>query len=100
MFEVARSDDFVALVIKYQTLSINFSDSLSIHSDDDPYDEMEKPTVPKFHGSTYNTLRGGDMYKPVSHTAAAAPSPPTGKKTAVCNSGKTILKCVHFIIND
>ncbi|KAJ9583748.1 hypothetical protein L9F63_021911 [Diploptera punctata] len=47
-------------------------DSLSIHSDDDPYDELENPAPPKFHGSTYNTLRGGEIYRPAAnHTAAA-----------------------------
>lgn len=32
-------------------------DSSSIHSDEDTYDDLDKPTVPKFHGSTYNTYR-------------------------------------------
>lgn len=62
-------------------------DSLSIHSDDDPYDELEKPAVPKFHGSTYNTLRGGDIYRPpVNHTSPPAPASPTGPGTAYCPS--------------
>ncbi|KAJ9593796.1 hypothetical protein L9F63_027559, partial [Diploptera punctata] len=62
-------------------------DSLSIHSDDDPYDELEKPAPPKFHGSTYNTLRGGEIYRPAAnHTAAAAPASPTGPAAAYCSS--------------
>lgn len=32
-------------------------DSSSIHSDEDTYDDLDKATVPKFHGSTYNTYR-------------------------------------------
>lgn len=32
-------------------------DSSSIHSDEDTYDDLDKPTAPKFHGSTYNTYR-------------------------------------------
>lgn len=32
-------------------------DSSSIHSDEDTYDDLDKPTPPKFHGSTYNTYR-------------------------------------------
>ncbi|GJQ66964.1 bib [Trypoxylus dichotomus] len=32
-------------------------DSSSIHSDEDTYDDLDKPAAPKFHGSTYNTYR-------------------------------------------
>jgi hypothetical protein len=29
----------------------------SIHSDEDTYDDLDKPAAPKYHGSTYNTYR-------------------------------------------
>ena len=32
-------------------------DSSSIHSDEDTYDDLNKSTAPKFHGSTYNSYR-------------------------------------------
>lgn len=37
-------------------------DSSSVHSDEDTYDDLDKP-APKFHGSTYNT------YRPAPNTA-------------------------------
>lgn len=32
-------------------------DSSSIHSDEDTYDDLDKPPGSKFHGSSYNTYR-------------------------------------------
>lgn len=42
--------------IRKQKDSID-GDSSSIHSDEDTYDDLDKPAGPKFHGSTYNTYR-------------------------------------------
>lgn len=54
-------------------------DSSSIHSDEDPYDELDKPAAPKFEGSTYNTLRGADIYRPAgNHGGPPTPASPTG----------------------
>ncbi|XP_069704193.1 neurogenic protein big brain-like isoform X2 [Periplaneta americana] len=62
-------------------------DSSSIHSDEDPYDELDKPAAPKFHGSTYNTLRGADIYRPaVNHGGPPTPASPTGPGNAYCPS--------------
>ncbi|KAL3289457.1 hypothetical protein HHI36_022881 [Cryptolaemus montrouzieri] len=33
-------------------------DSSSIPSDEDTYDDLDKPNAPRFHGSTYNNYRG------------------------------------------
>lgn len=41
-------------------------DSSSIHSDEDTYDDLDKPAGPKFHGSTYNT------YRPTAATGASS----------------------------
>nr|CAD7407687.1 unnamed protein product [Timema cristinae] len=45
-------------------------DSSSIHSDEDPYDDLDKPAAPKFHGSTYNTLRATEVYRPTGNQGA------------------------------
>lgn len=48
------------------------ADSSSIHSDEDTYDELDKPR------STYNTLRsvqpGGPLYGPVANLTPASPN--------------------------
>ncbi|KDR15027.1 Neurogenic protein big brain, partial [Zootermopsis nevadensis] len=62
-------------------------DSSSIHSDEDPYDELDKPAAPKFEGSTYNTLRGADIYRPAgNHGGPPTPASPTGPSNAYCPS--------------
>ncbi|XP_068085439.1 neurogenic protein big brain [Anabrus simplex] len=62
-------------------------DSSSIHSDEDPYDELDKPVAPKFHGSTYNTLRGTDLYRPaVNQPGPPTPASPSGPGNVYCAS--------------
>ncbi|XP_046992079.1 neurogenic protein big brain-like isoform X1 [Schistocerca americana] len=62
-------------------------DSSSIHSDEDPYDELEKPSGPKFNGSTYNTLRATDLYRSaVNQAGPPTPASPTGPGNAYCPS--------------
>lgn len=59
-------------------------ESSSIHSDEDTYDDLDKPVAPKFHGSTYNTYRpagpvnGPSGYCP-SLTSASLYSAPASK---------------------
>ncbi|PSN40507.1 hypothetical protein C0J52_11690 [Blattella germanica] len=68
-------------------VSGHYKHSSSIHSDEDPYDELEKPAAPKFHGSAYNTLRGADIYRPaVNHGGPPTPASPTGPGNAYCPS--------------
>ncbi|RZC37210.1 neurogenic protein big brain [Asbolus verrucosus] len=59
-------------------------DSSSIHSDEDTYDDLDKPSAPKFHGSTYNTYRpSGTTTAPpgycASLTSASLYSAPASK---------------------
>lgn len=58
-------------------------ESSSINSDEDTYDDLDKPAAPKFHGSTYNTYRpsgapGPPGYCP-SLTTASLYSAPAAK---------------------
>jgi hypothetical protein len=54
-------------------------DSSSIHSDEDPYDELDKPAAPKFEGSAFNTVRSADIYRPpLNHGGPQTPASPTG----------------------
>ncbi|XP_063218828.1 neurogenic protein big brain-like [Bacillus rossius redtenbacheri] len=41
-------------------------DASSIHSDEEPYDEMDKPSGAKFQVSTYNSLRASEPCRPLS----------------------------------
>lgn len=78
-------------------------DSSSIRSDEDTYDDLDKPVPPKFHGSTYNTYRSanGDRgnpsgYCPSLTTGSLYSAPPTklerveslygGTKSLYCKS--------------
>lgn len=81
----------------------NDAESSSIHSDEDAYDDLDKPIPPKFHGSTFNTYRppvgGGNApsgYCPSLTSASLYSSPPTklerveslyaGSKSLYCKS--------------
>lgn len=81
----------------------NEADSSSIHSDEDAYDDLDKPVPPKFHGSTFNTYRppvgGGNAasgYCPSLTSASLYSAPPTklerveslyvGSKSLYCKS--------------
>lgn len=58
-------------------------DSSSIHSDEDPYDELDKPAAPKFEGSAFNTMHTADIYRPaVNHGGPQTPASPTGMSYA------------------
>lgn len=81
----------------------NDAESSSIHSDEDAYDDLDKPVAPKFHGSTFNTYRppvgGGNTtagYCPSLTSASLYSAPPTklerveslyvGSKSLYCKS--------------
>lgn len=40
-----------------KTKKTNDAESSSMRSEDDAYDDLDKPVAPKFHGSTFNTYR-------------------------------------------
>lgn len=78
-------------------------DSSSIRSDEDNYDDLDKPAGPKFHGSTYNTYRpagaganGPAGYCPSLTSASLYSAPPAklerveslygGTKSLYCKS--------------
>ncbi|CAH0562204.1 unnamed protein product [Brassicogethes aeneus] len=83
---------------------ISDDDSSSIRSDEDNYDDLDKPTPPKFHGSTYNTYRSANGERATNHagycpsltTASLYSAPPTklervesiygGTKSLYCKS--------------
>lgn len=78
-------------------------ESSSIRSDEDTYDDLDKPVGPKFHGSTYNTYRptpgganGPTGYCPSLTSASLYSAPPSklerveslygGTKSLYCKS--------------
>ncbi|XP_017782179.1 PREDICTED: neurogenic protein big brain [Nicrophorus vespilloides] len=76
------------------TKEVSDGDSSSIHSDEDTYDDLDKPAAPKFHGSTYNTYR--PTAAPPANITSAFLYPPTklerveslygGTKSLCCKS--------------
>lgn len=79
------------------------AESSSMHSDEDAYDDLDKPAAPKFHGSTFNTYRppvgGGNTasgYCQSLTSASLYSAPPTklerveslyvGSKSLYCKS--------------
>lgn len=68
-------------------------DSSSIRSDEDTYDDLDKPAAPKFHGSTYNT------YRPSGGTATNVPSGycPSVTSTSLYSAPPTKLERVESL---